>query len=84
MKKLFKIIFLISQMRDNKKLYYKRATISGKSGCVQSLLSVKMATKINALPGRCSDIGCHSYACEHIIPMFCTMQCFMCDGDNFS
>lgn len=82
-KKLFKIIFLISQIKDNKKLYYKRATVSGKSGCVQALLSDKMAKKLNLLPGRCSDIDCHTYKCEHNIPMLCTMQCFMCDGDNF-
>lgn len=78
--KLFKIIFLISQMKDNKKLYYKSATINGEKGCVQSYISDKTAKRLDASPGKCNDINCNTYKGEHVIPLLCTLQCFVCEG----
>lgn len=79
MNSFVKFIIYIWQLRESKTPYYKTASINGQSGCVQAMLSPTLAKKINATPGKCSDLMCNTYKGEHTLPLCCTLQCFTCD-----
>ena len=80
LERVIKFVFFLSQLRDAKIMYYKSATINGKSGCVEANISSKMANKLKASPGRCSDVRCFTYSGQHNILGCCTVACFTCEA----
>ncbi len=78
-KKIIKIFFFISQVKDNKSTYYRMATINGEHGCIEANISEKMAEKFKAKPGKCSDINCHIYRGKGNIPFCCTVNGYACN-----
>ena len=58
-RRISKILFILFQLRDQRTLYYRVATVNGEKGCIQGILSEKMANKFKAKRGSCSQIGCN-------------------------
>ena len=79
MNRFVKFFIYITQLREQKAPYYKSANITGQSGCVEAMLSSTLAKKLNAIPGKCSDLMCNTYKGEHKLPLCCKLQCFTCD-----
>ena len=56
--KIYNFIFILFQIRDPRTLYYRKATVNGEKGCIQSVISEKMAKKFNAERGRSFFYSC--------------------------
>ncbi len=76
--KLFKIFFIVTQVNDPKTLFYRMATVNGEKGCIQALVSEKMAKKLNAIKGSCTQIGCLTYKGTTKIPFCCQVEGYSC------
>ena len=76
--KLLKIFFIVTQVNDPKTLFYRMATVNGEKGCIQALVSEKMAKKFNAIKGSCTQIGCLTYKGTTKIPFCCQVEGYSC------
>tara|TARA_B000000437_G_scaffold211120_1_gene181671 strand:- start:638 stop:889 length:252 start_codon:yes stop_codon:yes gene_type:complete len=76
--KIYNFIFILFQIRDPRTLYYRKATVNGEKGCIQSVISEKMAKKFNAERGSCTEIGCITYKGITKIPFCCQVEGYSC------
>jgi len=77
-RRLRNIIFILFQIRDQRTLYYRVATVNGEQGCVQGILSEKMANRFKAKRGSCTQIGCVTYKGTTKIPFCCEVEGYSC------
>jgi len=77
-KRLRNMIFILFQIRDQRTLYYRVATVNGEQGCVQGILREKMANRFSAKRGSCSQIGCVTYKGTARIPFCCEVEGYSC------
>tara|TARA_B100000902_G_scaffold398715_1_gene466544 strand:- start:753 stop:1004 length:252 start_codon:yes stop_codon:yes gene_type:complete len=72
------ILFILFQIQDQRTLYYRVATVNGEQGCIQGILSEKMANRFKAKRGSCSQIGCVTYKGTTKIPFCCIVEGYSC------
>jgi hypothetical protein len=78
LKNFVQVLFLLSQVRNDKTMYYKMAVVNGDNGCVQAKISSKMSKKIKAKPGTCSQVYCYEYKGKAYIPFCCGVEVYAC------
>ncbi len=79
LKKIYKLIFLLTQMRDVKRLHYKMAKVNGEKGCVEGVISDKMAQRLKATLGKCQDVNCVHYRGKTKLPFCCEVSGYSCN-----
>ena len=79
LRRLFKFIFLLTQLSDVKRLHYRMVTINGEKGCVQGIIGDRMASRLMASLGSCKDVNCIHYKGESKIPFCCEITGYSCN-----
>ena len=79
MRGMFKVILLVTQLSDVKRLHYRMVNINGEKGCVQGVIYDHMASRFMATQGSCQDVNCIHYRGKTIIPFCCEITGYSCN-----
>mgnify|MGYP001256999392 FL=1 len=76
--KIINLLFLLSQTKNIKTMHYRIIKVENELGCVQGLITRKMAEKLNANAGKCSDVNCNIYRGKITLPFCCIITGYSC------
>lgn len=76
---IYYIIFTLNVATSQQDTYYKIVKISGKRGCVEAVVTQKVASRFGAMKGSCSEQQCHIYRGKRYIPFCCSIKGFGCE-----
>jgi hypothetical protein len=77
--RLYKLLFIFAVFGCEKHLHYKMVTVNGEKGCVEGVMSEKMANQLKATFGKCKDVNCIYYRGKIKLPFCCEITGYSCN-----